>query len=32
MDGECTRIFVPFVEKYLKACKEHPDAAIEVSR
>ena len=24
--------FVPFVEKYLKACKEHPDAAIEVSR
>ena len=24
--------FVPFVEKYLKACKEHPDAKIEISR
>lgn len=24
--------FVPFVEKYLEACKEFPDAIIEVSR
>ena len=24
--------FVPFVEKYLQACKEYPDAVIEVSR
>lgn len=24
--------FVPFVEKYLGACKEYPDAVIEVSR
>ena len=24
--------FVPFVEKYLEACKEYPDAVIEVSR
>ena len=24
--------FVPFVEKYLEACKEYPDAKIEVSR
>lgn len=24
--------FVPFVEKYLNACKENPDAIIEVSR
>lgn len=24
--------FVPFVEKYLEACKEFPDALIEVSR
>jgi hypothetical protein len=24
--------FVPFVEKYLNACKEHPDATIDVSR
>jgi len=24
--------FVPFVEDYLKACKEYPDAIIEVSR
>ena len=24
--------FVPFVEKYLEACKEYPDAIIEVSR
>lgn len=24
--------FVPFVEKYLKACKEYPDAIVEVSR
>lgn len=24
--------FVPFVEKYLEACKEYPDANIEVSR
>lgn len=24
--------FVPFVEKYLEACKEYPDAFIEVSR
>jgi hypothetical protein len=24
--------FVPFVEKYLKACVENPDAAISVSR
>lgn len=24
--------FVPFVEKYLEACKEYPDAQIEVSR
>ena len=24
--------FVSFVEKYLKACKEYPDAIIEVSR
>ncbi len=24
--------FVPFVEKYLEACKEYPDATIEVSR
>lgn len=24
--------FVPFVEKYLAACEEHPDAAIGVSR
>ena len=24
--------FVPFVEKYLEACKEYPEAIIEVSR
>lgn len=24
--------FVPFVEKYLEACKEYPDAVVEVSR
>lgn len=24
--------FVPWVEKYLEACKEHPDAEIRVSR
>ena len=24
--------FVPFVEKYLEACKDYPDAIIEVSR
>ena len=24
--------FVPFVQKYLEACKEYPDAVIEVSR
>jgi len=24
--------FVPFVEKYLEACKENPDATISVSR
>ena len=24
--------FVPFVEKYLDACREYPDAIIEVSR
>ena len=24
--------FFPFVEKYLEACKEYPDAVIEVSR
>lgn len=24
--------FVPFVEKYLEACKEYPDAIVEVSR
>lgn len=24
--------FVPFVEKYLKACKEYPESIIEVSR
>jgi hypothetical protein len=24
--------FVPFVEKYLNACKEYPEATIEVSR
>lgn len=24
--------FVPFVEKYLDACKEHPDAAVRVWR
>ena len=24
--------FVPFVEKYLAACREHPDAAVSVSR
>ncbi len=24
--------FVPFVEKYLEACKENPDAKVEVSR
>lgn len=24
--------FVPFVEQYLEACKEYPDALIEVSR
>ncbi len=24
--------FVPFVEKYLEACKEYPDSVIEVSR
>jgi hypothetical protein len=24
--------FVPFVEEYLKACKEHPDADVGVSR
>lgn len=24
--------FVPFVEKYLEACKDNPDAIIEVSR
>lgn len=24
--------FVPFVEKYLEACKEYPEAKIEVSR
>lgn len=24
--------FVPFVEKYLEACKEHPEAVVEVSR
>lgn len=24
--------FVPFVEEYLNACKEHPDTTIEVSR
>ncbi len=23
--------FVPFVEKYLNACKEHPEASVEVS-
>lgn len=26
------RHFVPFVEKYLEACKEHPKAKISVSR
>lgn len=24
--------FVPFVEEYLKACKENPDATIQISR
>ena len=24
--------FVPWIEKYIKACKENPDAEIEVSR
>jgi len=24
--------FVPFVENYLRACEEHPDADVEVSR
>ena len=24
--------FVPFVERYLEACKEHPDADVGVSR
>ena len=24
--------FVPFVEKYLEACKEYPEAIVEVSR
>ena len=24
--------FVPFVEKYLEACREHPDAEVSVSR
>lgn len=24
--------FVPFVEKYLNACREHPDATVRVSR
>jgi hypothetical protein len=24
--------FVPFVEKYLAACEEHPDALVQVSR
>lgn len=24
--------FVPFVEKYLKACKQYPNASIEISR
>jgi hypothetical protein len=24
--------FVPFVEKYLQACKDHPDADVSVSR
>jgi len=24
--------FVPFVEEYLRACEEHPDAIVEVSR
>lgn len=24
--------FVPFVERYLHACKEYPDAVIEISR
>lgn len=24
--------FVPFVEKYLEACKQHPDAEVRVSR
>ena len=26
------KYFVPFVEEYLEACKEYPDAIIEVSR
>lgn len=26
------KYFVPFVEKYLEACKEYPDAVIKVSR
>lgn len=25
-------VFVPFVRGYLEACKEHPDAFVEVSR
>lgn len=24
--------FVPFIEKYLEACKEHPEATIKISR
>lgn len=24
--------FVPFVEKYLEACREHPDASVGISR
>ncbi len=26
------RHFVPFVERYLEACKEYPDAAVKASR
>ena len=26
------KIFVPWLEKYLAACKEYPDAVVEVSR